>query len=240
MPEESQTEKSGEYQIEPLVDQFRTFLQQEGVQQSAFPDESQDSVTLFTLFTELAALKAEVKRESRQVKDAMTQFGTLFDTLQSSNKLLSRELEQRQEQKTQTLFASQQSILIDVIDLYERLGLTLRTLEAYKPSWLERRMKRDLAFRQNTVKGLAMTRRRVAKILARHDIESVSCMGKTLDPHSMRAIKVHHNKQQADGIVVGVVRRGYIRRGEILRLAEVVVNKNKTVNKNASASSNTQ
>lgn len=237
MSQESQTEKSGEYSIEQLVDQFRAFLHQEGSQPSAFSGESQDSVTLFTLFTELAALKTEVKRESRQVKDAMTQFGTLFDTLQSSNKLLSRELEQRQEQNTQTLFAGQQSILIDVIDLYDRLGMTLRMLETHKPSWLERRMKRDLAFRQNTVKGLAMTRRRVAKMLARHDIESVPCMGKTLDPHSMRAVKVHHNKQQADGIVVGVVTRGYIRRGEILRLAEVVVNKNKAANKNVSAPS---
>ena len=237
MSEYSQKIPGDTQQIDLLVDQFREFLQQEDSQQPGSPDASQDQVTLFTLFTELAALKTEVKRESRQVKEATTQFGTLFDTLKDSNKLLSKELEQRQAQKNQTVFASQQAILIDVIDLYDRLGLTLRTLETYKPSWLERRLKRDLAFRQNTVQGLAMTRRRVGRILAHHDIESVSCMGKPLDPHYMRAVKIHHNKRQADGIVVGVIRRGYIRRGEVLRLAEVIVNQNKNGRKNASTPS---
>ncbi|RUM94736.1 MAG: nucleotide exchange factor GrpE [Thiothrix sp.] len=227
MSEELQTDHNGEYQVEQLVDQFRAFLQQEDSQQSDSQNESQDNVTLFTLFTELATLKTEVKRESRQVKEAVTQFGTVFDTLKDNNQLLSRELEQRQAQKNQTLFASQESILVDVIDFYDRLGVTLRTLETYKPSWLERRLKRDLAFRKNTVQGLAMTRRRVGRLLARHDIESIPCVGKPLDPHRMRAVKIHHDKQQVDGIVVGVVRHGYIRRGEVLRLAEVIVNQNK-------------
>jgi molecular chaperone GrpE len=227
MSEEHQTDKGDEHQIDQLVDEFRTFLQQEDLPQADSPGDPQDSVTLFTLFTELAALKTEVKRESRQVKEAMTQFGGLFDTLKDSNQLLTRELEQRQSQQAQTVFASQQSILIEVIDLYERLGLTLRTLETYQPSWLERRMKRDLASRQNTVQGLSMTRRRVARLLASHDIESIPCIGKPLDPHRMRAVKIHHNKQQADGIVMGVVRRGYIHHGEVLRIAEVVVNQNK-------------
>jgi len=227
MSEELQPESGDEHQIEQMVDEFRTFLRQEGLRQTDLQGEAQDNVTLFTLFTELAALKAEVKRESRQVKEALTRFGTLFDTLKNSNQSLSRELEQRQTQKAQTLFASQQPILVDVIDLYDRLGATLRTLENYQPSWLERRLKRDLAFRQNTVQGLAMTRRRVGRILARHDIESLPCVGKPLDPHSMRAVKIHHDKQQADSIVIGIVRHGYIRRGEVLRLAEVIVNKNK-------------
>jgi molecular chaperone GrpE len=231
MSEELQTDPSDERQVEQLVDQFRAFLQQEDSQQPDSQDESPDNVTLFTLFTELAALKTEVKRESRQVKEAVTQFGTVFDTLKDNNQLLSRELEQRQTQKNQTLFASQESILVDVIDLYDRLGVTLHTLETYKPSWLERRLKRDLAFRQNIVQGLRMTRRRVGKILARHDIESVPCVGKPLDPHRMRAVKIHHDKQQTDGIVVGVVRRGYVRRGEVIRLAEVIVNQNKAERK---------
>lgn len=232
MAEELQTDNGDnhqiEHQIEQLVDQFQIFLQLEDSQPVDSLDGSPDGVTLFTLFTELAGLKAEVKRESRQVKEAMTQFGALFDTLKDSNQSLSRELKQRQLQKAQTLFVSQQPILVDVIDLYDRLGATLHRLETHQPSWLERRLKRDLAFRLNTVQGLAMTRRRVGKILARHDIESLPCMGRPLDPRRMCAVKIHHNKQQADGIVVGVIRRGYIRRGEVLRLAEVIVNKNRT------------
>ncbi len=234
MSEEPQIPPDGEHQIDLLVDEFRAFLQQ-----ADSPDAPQDSVTLFTLFTELASLKTEVKRESRQVKEAMTQFGALFDMLKGSNQRLTRELEQHQTQQAQTVFASQQPILIEVIDLYERLGMTLRTLETYRPSWLERRMKRDLAFRQNTVRGLSMTRRRMARILASHDIEAIPCIGKPLNPHRMRAVKIHHDKQQADGIVVGVVRRGYMRHAEVLRIAEVIVNQNKK-GRNNSPPLNTQ
>ena len=52
---------------------------------------------------ELAALKNEVKLESRQVKTALEQFRELFDTLQRANTRLGEELNQQREREANTL-----------------------------------------------------------------------------------------------------------------------------------------
>ncbi len=52
---------------------------------------------LFSVFVEIAAARNEVRAQSRIVKDALDQFRAVFDTLQSSNAALDRELRQTHE-----------------------------------------------------------------------------------------------------------------------------------------------
>ena len=222
----SMVSETNEIQVEQLVEQFRDFLQQENTTALHDKDNTQQSpVTLFNLFTELSALKNEVKRESMQVKDAVGQFGTLLDTLKESNQQLSAELEQRQKQKDSTAFGYRLSAIEDVFDLNDSLERTLESLKHYKPSWWEKRSKQGSVFRQDTVDGLEITVRRIKKLFQKYDIESIECLGGKLDPHRMKVVKVMEDNKQANGIILAEIRKGYERHGEVIRLAEVAVNK---------------
>lgn len=206
-----------------LLAQFSEFLQQDD-SSSALQTEA-PPVTLFNLFTELAALKSEVKRESMQVKEAVGTFGSLLDTLKNSNQQLSTELEQRQQQQQQMAFGYQIPVFKEIFDLYDSVERSLESLVNYKPSWWEKRSKKGRAFREQTIKGLEITLRRLQKMLSHYAIEPIECVGVALNPRTMKAVKVVERKKQANGIVLAEIRRGYHRYGDTLRLAEVVVNK---------------
>jgi len=206
-----------------LIAQFGEFLQQEAP--SVLQDEVREPVTLFNLFTELAGLKSEVKRESMQVKEAVGKFGGLLDTLKNSNQQLSTELEQRQQQQQQTAFAYQIPVFKEIFDLYDSVERTLESLVSYKPSWWERRSKKGCIFREQTIKGLEITHRRLQKMLSHYAIEPIECVGEALNPRTMKVVKVLERKKQANGVVLAEIRKGYHRYGDTLRLAEVVVNK---------------
>lgn len=139
-------------QIDGLVEQFRRFLEQAG--DGAAGTETGDTVDLFTLFTELSALKNEVKLESRHVKEALNQFGDLFETLRENNHQLSRELEQRQKTRAEHESSAQRPLLLEIIDLKDRLEATLLSLGNYRPAWLERRSTRTTDFHQSLREGL--------------------------------------------------------------------------------------
>lgn len=207
-----------------LITQFSEFLQQHDTSPETDTDE-QASVTLFSLFTELAALKNEVKRESMQVKEAVGTFGGLLDTLKNSNQQLSTELEQRQKQQKQTAFAYQIPVLEELFDLYDSVERTLESLMSYKPSWWERRSKKGSTFREQTIEGLEITLRRLQKTLNHYSIEPIECVGVPLNPRTMKVVKVMESEKQDNGLVLAEIRKGYIRYGETLRLAEVAVNK---------------
>lgn len=211
-----------------LVEQFSSFLKQDGkcvlesLEQEKTP---QNAVTLFSLFSELAALKNEVKRESMQVKDAVGQFSGLLDTLKGNNQQLSTELDRQQQQVEQTSFAYRFPLLEDVLELNDSLQHTLESTKIYKPSWWERRSKRALFFRQDMINGLEITQRRINNILQKHHINEFPCVGKKLDPHRMKVVKLIKNKKYENGIVLEEIRKGYIRQNDVIRLAEVAVNK---------------
>ena len=211
-----------------LRDQFNDFLQQNGETVLATleqQDASQTQVTLYNLFSELAALKTEVKRESKQVKDAVGQFSGLLDTLTKNNQQLSIELERQKQQDEKTAFAYRLPLLEDMLDLSDSLQHTLENAKKYKPSWWERRSKRAQFFRQDMIDGLEITQRRINKALRQHDVNAINCIGKKFDPHTMKAVKLVNSKKHENGIVLAEIRKGYTRHGEVIRLAEAVVNK---------------
>lgn len=231
---EYSSDNESQKRVESLVDEFRLFMQQEGVQGGVNGEREQamsvgttqeGSVTLFNLFTELAALKSEVKRESMQVKEAVGQFSGLLDTLRNNNQQLSNELEQRNKQEAVTLFSQRLPIIEDLLDLNDNLERTLSSLTNYQPSWWERRSRQGLAFREDIINGLEITSRRIKKSLRQYEIEPIKCKNKNLNPHCMKVVKVEENELHPDGIVLDVLRKGYRRHGEVIRLAEVVVSK---------------
>ncbi len=214
--------------VDELVDEFRQFLQQaRETPEEAEAGTDNERVDLFRLFTELAALKSEIKLESRQVKEAIDRFGALFDTLREHNRRLTQDLAREQDRNAEQLRAQKKPLLLEIIDIKDRLESTLASLRSYRPTWCERRMARATEFRQSLLEGLEITMRRLDQLLANHDVTRLKTLGLPLDPHSMRVAEVRADPRQGDGVVIDELRAGYKLGDDILRLAEVVVNRHK-------------
>jgi hypothetical protein len=105
---------------ETLLDQFRSYLDSLEEAQGE-PDEPGAEADLFTVFVELAALRNEVRTESRLVKEALDQFRGVFATLQSSHATLEQELKRVQAEARERGRAQLRPLLLELLDLRDRL-----------------------------------------------------------------------------------------------------------------------
>jgi molecular chaperone GrpE (heat shock protein) len=72
---------------------------------------------------------------------------------------------------------------------------------------------------------MAISLRRLDELLARYHVYAIQTVELPLDPATMHASAVESHADKSDGTVLHEVRKGYTRRDELLRVAEVVVNK---------------
>jgi molecular chaperone GrpE len=211
---------------EQLIARFRTYLETAADEPSPGPtDENAVETDLFSLFTELAALRNEVRLESRQLKAALDKFGQLFDTLRESNERLGRELEARREVEQAALQTAERPLLLELLELRDRVEAGLASARGYRPTGLQRLVGKASHFIEGLADGMVITLRRLDELLARYRVRAVPAAGNALDPHTMHATAIESRQDQADGMVLAEVRRGYLRGDEVLRLAEVIVNK---------------
>src|SRR6266851_5964052 len=162
--------------------------------------DGREEADLFSIFVELAGLRNETRTQSRLVKEAIDRFRDVFDTLQSSHAMLEQDLKRTRAEADNRERMLIKPLLLDIIDIRDRLAAGLKPAATAVPRWYER----FLANRQRETaeawrEGLRMTLRRIDALLADRDV--------------------------ADGIVVEDVRPGFLWQGELLRLAEVVVAK---------------
>lgn len=206
---------------EELVARFHAYLDAAETMQAG-----QDPVPpdLFTLLAELAALKSEVKLEARQVKTALEQFRELFDTLQQANAHLGEELRRRQEGERVDRQDAERDLLLELLELRDRLQAGHDQALRYRPGWMARRGGAG-RFVADMADGLAMNLRRVDDTLARRGVHPLQVVGQPFDARIMHAGEVAHDPGQADGQVLGELRKGFRQRDRLLRPAEVVVNK---------------
>lgn len=212
-----------ETETETLVSQFRDFLQQAERDAPEMEDGPQSPPDLYSLLVELASLKAEVKKEARQHKEAIGHFNTLLESLQANNRQLAQELGQQHAARQEAIRHAQHGLLAEIIDLQERLEATVAGIRSFRPPRWERSASQ--AFRSSLLEGLEITLRRNGQLLASHGMVPVAAVGKPLDPHTMRVIGVRTERGQVDGVVLEETRRGYLHQGKPFRLAEVVANR---------------
>ena len=203
---------------ERITAQFRAYLDTYQV------DEETQQTDLFSLFTELAALRNEVKLESRQVKNALDLFKGTFDTLQSSHDQLTHELEHCRNEQSRQIRENTRTLLLAFLDVYDRLEAGMTTLNSYTSSWIHL-CKRENRLIRGLQEGQAMTLRRLDKLLASYGVRPLEVLNKPLDPHCMRAVEVDSQPKVKNGIVTGELRKGFMWEEEVLRPAEVKVNK---------------
>ena len=213
-----------------LTDRFRAYLDahSQAVPGDCAPFDSAQGTDgdvapdLFTLLAELAALKNEVKLESRQVKSALDDFRALFDTLREANARLADEQERRREQERAADQKGEKDLLLELLELRDRLQAGHNQARRFQPGWFGGRA---AAFVASMAEGMGMNLRRFDETLARREVRELPALGQTFDPRTMHAAELARNPYRPEGVVVGELRKGFLYRDRLLRPAEVVVNR---------------
>jgi molecular chaperone GrpE len=204
-----------------LLEEFQSYLDSVDLTQLA----NEQPPDLNSLLSELASLKSEVKAESRQFKNTLEALTGAVAILQTDNTVLATELalhDNYLQQQRKTLL---RSIIMDIVDLYDRLEVGLAALQNHKPIASFFVKKQDDRFINSVKEGQVITLKRLDNLLQRYQVLPIDCVGKALDPHTMNAVEIAHDPKVANGTVVEELRKGFLFENEVLRLAEVKVNK---------------
>lgn len=212
---------------ERLVDEFRACL--EGWEPTDGPDPEVTGeagvVDLALLFAELSVLRNEVRVEARQFKTALDDMRALTELLSEQNRRLTRDLDRAREAEGTVQRQTERRLLLDMLDVRDRIGAAMGVFGAYRPGLLSRLAPTETRLAQGLGEGIALTLRRLDDALVERRVRAIDAVGGRLDPNTMRAIATAMDANRAAGEVLSEVRRGYMRDDELLRLAEVIVNK---------------
>ncbi|MGA8052700.1 MAG: nucleotide exchange factor GrpE [Burkholderiales bacterium] len=211
-------------QKQRLVEEFRACLEQweqEG-------EDASEPVDLRTLLGEMAALKNEVRLESRQFKGALEELKSFGEALRAHNERLVRDLERAREQAAEAQRQVERRLLLGMLDLRDRLQAGADAAAARRPSVLARLVPGETRFALALSEGLTLTLQRLDELLVTHRVRPIDALGQPLDPQRMRAVGVEAVPEAPDGMVLREARRGFLLGGELLRAAEVIVNKKAT------------
>jgi molecular chaperone GrpE len=207
-----------------LIDRFRGYLDmvEDGEEP---PDDPGETADLFSVLVEMAALRSEVRTESRLVKEALGQFRGVFDSLQASQATLQRELDRARTETRDQAQSALRPLLLDVIDLRDRLVAALTLSAAARPRWRDRLWRQDRSGVAAWQEGLRMTLRRLDQVLLDRRVVATQLAGFPFDPRLARAIGTAADSSVAEGTIIKEVRAGFLWDDQVLRTAEVIVSK---------------
>jgi len=209
-----------------LVEQFRAHLEtlddDTELEMMADADAIADADTgtdLHSLYIEMAALRSEVRTESRLVKD----------TLDLVRDVVGRaETERARVAELEREAALLKPLLIDLIEVRDRLAAGVAgqsPAKAARSPWYRRMLRGADTTADAWREGLRMTLNRFDRVLRERGVVPVDVVGKPFDPRLARAVGTAADAGLENGIVVQEVRSGFLWEGELLRPADVVVNK---------------
>ncbi len=212
-----------ERQKSELLEEFQNYLQQSQIE----PLTTTEQPDLHSLLSEMVGLKTEVKAESRQFKNTLDTLSTSLESVQENNKTLSAELTANTKQLEQQKEAIIKTMLLEIVDIYDRLSTSLVILKNYRPvkSIFKNSRARDVNFIKQFKEGQSLSLKRFEQLLQHYQVRSIDCVGNLLDPVTMSAVETGQNLKLKNGIVLEELRKGFLFKEQVLRVAEVKVNK---------------
>lgn len=207
-----------------IIEQFKQLLDQTETTDSI--DASEQPIGLAQVFSELAVLKTEVRTEARQFKSALDTLQKLSDT--STEQQQDWETERQRYRKEVGVASAHalQPVLLELLSLRDRLVAAIDAWDAFRPGFFKRRfLKNELRLLKSIAEGQAMILNRFDQLLSAQGVRPINSIGQTFDPVSMRAVERVTKPKHENGIVISEIDQGFYWNDEILRLAEVVVNK---------------
>jgi molecular chaperone GrpE len=225
---------------ETLVEQFRAHLDAldtlGGETANDLSGQEDSATDLRSLFVELAALRTEVRTESRLVKDTLDLVRGTVARAETERGAAAREAERIRGEARQREKALLRPLLTDLLEVRDRLAAGVSgPVSAPAPVlWYRRVFRRSAADATTGAEawreGLRMALARFDRVLGDRGVVPLDPVGRPFDPKTARAVGTVTDPSRDNGIVAQEVRSGFLWEGELLRAADVIVNKvlNKT------------
>ncbi|MGN7613238.1 nucleotide exchange factor GrpE [Magnetococcales bacterium HHB-1] len=213
-----------------LLEAFKHYLDQ--IDDDSLPVEGDQQTDLYKLFIELAALRNEVRMESRQFNRALERFNSWSEPLKEGYGRLNDALDLVQQQKDASHKAETRQLLLDLIDLHDRMRTALQATKPPPPPPPTRSFfKKSEPHHEGKAHWLAIQEgwhlimQRFDRLLAQQNITRIDTEGKTFNPDFMRAVETVSKPHLEHGLILDSIQPGYLWNNELLRLAEVRVNR---------------
>jgi molecular chaperone GrpE len=181
-----------------------------------------EACDLYTVLTEFAALRQEIKLQNRQQRTVLRNHETLADRFQS----IGEQFETRITRLDQVHDALRRDIevkavlpFLDVRDALVRGQTAAQNAATARGLWRRRPKGMDAV-----VEGYAMGLRRFDRSLKLLGVEPIATVDRPFDATCMRAVDKRFVGDTTPGIVLEEILGGFMRNGEVLRTADVVVN----------------
>ena len=166
------------------------------------------------------------KGDGYNIKQALNLFHSLFEEVQSNQAALETQIKRNQRERDQLAQERLRPLFLELLDLRENLEGGLIAAKSYRLFRLR------LWFRKpetRLIRGLRdgqeMTLNRLDKMLAAYQIRPIETVGEKFEPYTMRVVDTVKQEYVADGIVTEELGKGFFWGDDVLRVADVIVNK---------------
>ena len=176
-----------------------------------------------TLFAEFASLRQEIRLQNREQVKVVRNLEKVVEVGQASIDWFSSHTEGLADFEERIRQATERRCLLPFLEVRDALVRGRDT--AAKVAGSRSLFRRPPPGIEGVMRGYEMAIERFDRALALAGVRIIETVGCGFDAESMRAVETRTVAQVADGMIVEEFLSGVIRGNEVLRLAEVVVNR---------------
>ncbi|MFQ5740100.1 MAG: nucleotide exchange factor GrpE [Acidobacteriota bacterium] len=180
---------------------------------------------LVNLYSELASLRRAILLQNRQQSKALRELRKSEEDYRASMDLFRRRSQDLDSLEARTRLASERRCLIPFLDVRDALLRGRKASLNCSPGGAAV-ASGTLAF-EGLAQGYEMAIDRFDRALAQSGIRVVQTVGKPFDPRTMAAVEVRAAPDLEEGFVVEEFQSGFVRGEEVVRPAEVAVNRHR-------------
>ncbi len=178
------------------------------------------------IFAEMAALRQEVRIQNREQSKAGRELAQAADRYDTMCALMKRQSEELAAFEKRISRRSENTCLRTFLEVRDALDRGLEAaMELRDRHGLFRRPPRGI---RGVTEGYEIAIRKFDRMLSQFGVQRLRTTGQPFDARTMRAMETRHDRATESGVVVGELLSGFVRDGEVLRLADVAVNRTDT------------
>ena len=216
------SEPGGDWKQRAL-DDFRQWLEAAGEEPAEHGEPDAGDCDLRDLFAEFAALRQEIRLQNREQARAGRELAAAAERYDAAAN--------RAERCDETLAAFEKRVsrtaedrcLLETLDV--RDALVRGRAAAVRLRDRPRLFGRPPRGAAGVVQGYELAISRFDRMLSRFDVRPVQTAGRPFDSRVMHAVEARRVDRIDDGVVVEELRSGFVRHDDVLRLADVAVNR---------------
>ena len=216
------SEPGGDWRQRAL-DDFRQWLDEVAEQPPAREETEAADHDLRDLFAEFAALRQEIRLQNREQARAGRELAAAAGRFDAAARQVERGDETLAAFERRVARTAEDRCLLETLEVRDALVRGRRAAVRLRDRpRLFRRPPRGVA---GVVEGYELAIGRVDRMLSRLDVQRVETVGRRFDGRVMQAVEARRVERVGDGLVVEELRSGFVRHDDVLRPADVAVNR---------------